>query len=63
MLHLFFAANAFIFFTIFSDPSSIRDLPIFNYLEKKLNGKIYFYQKKIDTKAVDASNKLNFYSK
>ena len=32
--------------------------PIFNYLEKKLNGKIYFYQKKIDSKAVDASNKL-----
>ena len=32
--------------------------PIFNYLEKKLNGKIYFYQKKIDSKALDASNKL-----
>ncbi len=32
--------------------------PIFNYLEKKLNGKIYFYQEKIDSKAVDASNKL-----
>ena len=32
--------------------------PIFNYLEKKLNGKIYFYQEKIDFKAVDASNKL-----
>ena len=31
---------------------------IFNYLEKKLNGKIYFYQEKIDSKAVDASNKL-----
>ena len=32
--------------------------PIFNYLEKKLNGKIYFYREKIDDKAVDASNKL-----
>ena len=32
--------------------------PIFNYLEKKLNGKIYFYQEKIDDKAVGASNKL-----
>ena len=32
--------------------------PIFDYLEKKLNGKIYFYQEKIDSKAVDASNKL-----
>jgi len=32
--------------------------PIFNYLEKKLNGKIYFYQENIDNKTVDASNKL-----
>ena len=32
--------------------------PIFNYLEKKLNGKMYFYQEKIDSKAIDASNKL-----
>jgi phosphoglycerate kinase len=32
--------------------------PIFNYLEKKLNGKIYFYQEKIDSKAIEASNKL-----
>ena len=32
--------------------------PIFNYLEKKLNGKIYFYQERIDSKAIDASNKL-----
>ena len=32
--------------------------PIFDYLEKKLNGKIYFYQEKIDSKAVNASNKL-----
>ena len=32
--------------------------PIFNYLEKKLNGKIYFYQEKVNSKAVDASNKL-----
>ena len=33
--------------------------PIFSYLEKKLNGKVYFYQEKIDDKAVDASNRLN----
>ncbi len=33
--------------------------PIFSYLEKKLNGKVYFYQEKIDNKAVDASNRLN----
>ena len=33
--------------------------PIFHYLEKKLNGKIYFYQEKIDDKTVDVSNKLN----
>ena len=26
--------------------------PIFNYLEKKLNGKIYFYKEKIDSKAI-----------
>jgi len=32
--------------------------PIFNYLEKKLNGKIYFYREKINSKAIDASNKL-----
>ena len=32
--------------------------PIFHYLEKKLNGKIYFYQEKVNSKAVDASNKL-----
>ena len=32
--------------------------PIFNYLEKKLNRKIYFYKEKIDDKAIDASNKL-----
>ena len=32
--------------------------PIFNYLEKKLNGKIYFYRERIDSKAIDASNKL-----
>jgi len=32
--------------------------PIFDYLEKKLNGKVYFYQEKIDSKAVDASNRL-----
>jgi len=33
-------------------------MPIFNYLEKKLNGKIYFYKEKIDEKTIDASNKL-----
>ena len=32
--------------------------PIFNYLEKKLNGKVHFYQERIDSKAIDASNKL-----
>ncbi len=32
--------------------------PIFNYLEKKLNGKVHFYRERIDSKAIDASNKL-----
>ena len=32
--------------------------PIFNYLEKKLNGNIHFYKDKINDKAVDISNKL-----
>ncbi len=32
--------------------------PIFNYLKKKLNGKVFFYQKKIDDKAIDASKSL-----
>ena len=32
--------------------------PIFTYLEKKLNGKVYFYQEKIDSKAIDATKKL-----
>ena len=32
--------------------------PILNYLEKKLNVRIHFYQEKIDSKAVEASNKL-----
>ena len=32
--------------------------PIYDYLEKNLNGKIYFYKDKIDDKAVLASNKL-----
>ncbi len=32
--------------------------PIFDYLEKKLNTKIYFYRGKIDSKAVEASNRL-----
>ena len=29
--------------------------PIFNYLEKKLNGKVYFYQENIDLKKEDTS--------
>jgi len=33
--------------------------PIFNYLEKKLNGKIYFYKEKIDAAAIKASQNLN----
>ena len=32
--------------------------PIFNYLKKSLNSKVYFYQDKIDQKAIDASNSL-----
>ena len=32
--------------------------PIFDYLKKKLNGKVYFYQEKNDSKAVDTSNRL-----
>ena len=32
--------------------------PIFNYLEKKLSGKIYFYEDKIDENAIKASKKL-----
>jgi phosphoglycerate kinase len=32
--------------------------PIFSYLKKKLNGKIYFYKDKIDNAAIQASNKL-----
>ncbi len=32
--------------------------PIFNYLEKTLDGKIYFYKKKIDNEAISATNKL-----
>ena len=38
--------------------SELSMRPIFNYLEKKLHGKVYFYQEKIDSKAIDASNKL-----
>jgi len=38
--------------------SNLSLKPVFNYLEKKLNGKIYFYQEEIDQKAIDASNKL-----
>ena len=32
--------------------------PIFNYLKKKLKVKIYFFENKIDDKAVNASKKL-----
>ena len=32
--------------------------PVFNLLKKKINGKIYFYQEKIDDRAIEASNKL-----
>ncbi len=32
--------------------------PIFNYLKKKLNGKVYFYQKNIDAEAIDATEAL-----
>ena len=39
--------------------SGLSMKPIFNYLEKKLNGKVFFYKEKIDSKAIDASNKLN----
>jgi len=33
--------------------------PIFDYFQKKLDGKIYFYKEKIDEKAVDATKALN----
>ena len=32
--------------------------PIFNYLKKNLNGKVYFYQKNIDAEAIDATEAL-----
>ena len=32
--------------------------PIFKYLEKKLDGKIYFYEKNIDDEAINVSKKL-----
>ena len=32
--------------------------PIFDYLQKSLNGKVYFYKDKIDQNAIDASNNL-----
>jgi len=32
--------------------------PIFNYLQKSLNSKVYFYKDNIDQKAIDASNNL-----
>ena len=33
--------------------------PIFNYLQKKLDGKIYFFKDKINEEAIKASHKLN----
>ena len=33
--------------------------PIWMYLKKKLSGKTFFYNRKIDIEAIDASNKLN----
>ena len=33
--------------------------PIFDYLEKNLKGRIYFYKENIDNNAVNASKKLN----
>ena len=32
--------------------------PIFDYLQKSLNTKVYFYKDNIDQKAIDASNNL-----
>ena len=32
--------------------------PIFHYLQKSLNTKVYFYKDNIDQKAIDASNNL-----
>ena len=32
--------------------------PIYDYLKKNLNGKVYFYQKTIDNKAIDISKSL-----
>ena len=32
--------------------------PIFNYLQKTLNSKVYFYKDKIDQNAINASNNL-----
>ncbi len=33
--------------------------PVFEYLEKNLNGKVYFYKKNIDKQAIDATKNLN----
>ena len=38
--------------------SELSMKPIFDYLKKKLNGKVYFYKEKIDSYAINASNKL-----
>ena len=38
--------------------SELSMKPIFDYLVKKLNGKVYFYQENINSKAIEASNKL-----
>ena len=33
--------------------------PVFKYLENMLKGKLFFYKENIDSRAIDASNKLN----
>ena len=38
--------------------SELSMKPIFDYLLKKLNGKVYFYKENINSKAIEASNKL-----
>ena len=38
--------------------SELSMKPIFDYLLKKLNGKVYFYKENINSKAIEESNKL-----
>ena len=38
--------------------SELSMKPIFDYLVKKLNGKVYFYKENINSKAIEESNKL-----